>query len=234
MGLPIHVVGFYGWGKHVESPVVVTELDMQRRPSTEELYEIICKGSRVPLAEVKKHPHGALFDEVRDVVHPRDPDCDARLECAEPSMLRELAEVRADEWRARQTTPEHPFRLVPRRSNHFVNSSGRSLHQLTRGRPWNPAYLHPDDLAELELAPGDLVRIRSRHDEVLGVVAADESLRRGLVSMTHAFGANPGEEEDPRAVGSNTGRLLRAEDDYDPVSGIPRMGALPVAVESVR
>ena len=234
MDLPIHVVGFYGWGKHVESPVVVTELDMRRRPSTEELYEIICKGSRVPLAEVKKHPHGALFDEVRDVVHPRDDDCGARLECAEPSMLSELALVRADEWRARQNTPKHPFRLVPRRSNHFVNSSGRSLQGLTRGRPWNPAYLHPEDLVELELSPGDLVRIRSRHDAVLGVVAADESLRRGLVSMTHAFGTNPDEQENPRAVGSNTGRLLRAEDDYDPVSGIPRMGALPVAVESVR
>ena len=115
-----------------------------------------------------------------------------------------------------------------------ANSSGRSLHLLPRGRPWNPAYLHPEDLAELELSPGDLVRIRSRHDAVLGVVDADENLRRGLVSMTHAFGANPGEDEDPRSVGSNTGRLLRAEDDCDPVSGIPRMGALPVAVESMR
>jgi len=112
-----------------------------------------------------------------------------------------------------------------------VNSTGQSLAGLTRGKPWNPAFLHPDDLAALGLASGELARIRSRHDEIFGVVEADASLRRGVVAMTHGFGALPSEDADPRAVGANTGRLLRADDEFDPVSGIPRMGALPIAVE---
>ena len=58
-----------------------------------------------------------------------------------------------------------------------------------------------------------------------------DSLRRGLVSMTHAFGGRPGSDDDPGVRGSNAGRLLRADDDFDPISGIPRMGAVPVAIE---
>jgi anaerobic selenocysteine-containing dehydrogenase len=103
-----------------------------------------------------------------------------------------------------------------------------------RGRPWNPAFVHPDDLAALGIAAGDLVRLRSRHDAIAAVVEPDATLRRGLVALTHAFGGRPGTDDDPRVCGSNAARLLRADDDFDPISGIPRMGALPVAIEPLR
>ena len=75
-----------------------------------------------------------------------------------------------------------------------------------------------------------LVEIRSEHGEITGVAESDPTLRRGLVSMTHGFGCNPGEPEDPRRDGANTNRLLRADVEFDPISGIPRMGAVPVAL----
>ena len=102
-----------------------------------------------------------------------------------------------------------------------------------RGRTYNPAFMHPDDLAELDLSPGDTVEIRSAYDAVVGIVEADDDLRRGVVSMSHGFGGNPGEAEDPRVDGANTNRLLRTDVDYDPITGMPRMGALPVAVSAV-
>ena len=231
MGLPLALVGFYGWGRHVESPPVVIPVDMERRPTTRDVYELLTRGSRIPLAEVERHPHGHVFAEVRDVVAPRDADCDARLAVGDAEMMRALGAVAAAES---VDGSDLPFRLVPRRSNQFVNSSGRSIAKLTRGKPWNPAFVHPADLAELGLATGDVVRIRSRHDAIAAVVEPDASLRRGLVSMTHAFGGRPGTDDDPRRCGSNAGRLLRADDDFDPVSGIPRMGALPVAIEPLR
>jgi anaerobic selenocysteine-containing dehydrogenase len=232
-GIALTIVGFYGWGEHVESPPVVTKLDMARKPSTDELYEIFTRHSRIPLAEVKRFPHGRVFEEVHGVVAPREAGSTARLQLAAPEMLRELAEVAGEDWRACHDASTFPFRLIPRRSNFFVNSSGRSLPALTRGRPWNPAWLHPADLAALGLASGDVARLRSPHDAVLAVVEADDTLRRGVVAMTHAFGANPGEPEDPRAVGTPLGRLLRLDDAWDPISGIPRMGALPIAIEPV-
>jgi anaerobic selenocysteine-containing dehydrogenase len=231
MELSLHLVGFYGWGRHVESPPIITPLDMQRRPTTREVFQLMTRGSRIPFAEVERHPHGRVFEEVHDVVHPRDVDCDARLEVGDADMLRELGAVAAEAGAERFAAVELPFRLVPRRSNHFVNSSGRSIAKLTRGKPWNPAFLHPDDLAELGLASGDRIRIRSRHDAIAAIVEPDASLRRGLVSMTHAFGGRPGSDDDPRERGSNAARLLRVDDDFDPVSGIPRMGALPIAIE---
>ncbi|GAY21996.1 hypothetical protein [Sphingobium fuliginis] len=48
--------------------------------------------------------------------------------------------------------------------------------------------------------------------------------------MAHGFGANPG-SDDPRRTGGNTGRLISVEDGYDPVTGLPRMGSIPVCVE---
>jgi anaerobic selenocysteine-containing dehydrogenase len=225
------VVGFFGWGAHLESPSVVTKLDMANKPTSEALLALFARGSRIPHAEVKRFPHGRVFDEVRGVVAPRDPACSARLQLAAPEMLRELDAVAREDWRAQRDARAFPLRLVPRRSNFFVNSSGRSLPSLTHGRPWNPAWMHPDDLAALGLGSGDAVRIRSPHDAALAIVEADDTLRRGVVAMTHAFGANPDEPEDPRSVGTPLGRLLRLDDAYDPISGIPRMGALPIAIE---
>jgi anaerobic selenocysteine-containing dehydrogenase len=93
--------------------------------------------------------------------------------------------------------------------------------------------MHPEDLARLGLSVGDKVRIISDHGSVVSFAGADEGLRRGCVSMTHAYGANPGESDDPERVGCNVGRLTSAVAEFDPITGIPRMGALPVTVEKV-
>lgn len=228
MELPLHLVSFYGWGKHVESPPRVRELAEGEPATTDSLYEWICEGSRVPLAEVKRHPHGHVFEEARCTVQPRADDCEARLQLADPHMLAELAQVEAA---PPADDPARPLLLVPRRDNRFLNSTGRSLASLHAGRPWNPLHVHPGDLEAAGLAAGDLARLRSAHDEIGVVVEPDATLRRGVVALTHAFGGLPGEDDDPRVAGSNAGRLLRVDDDFDPVSGIPRMGALPVALE---
>ena len=47
--------------------------------------------------------------------------------------------------------------------------------------------------------------------------------------MAHGFGANPG-SDDPLNLGANTGRLISVEDGYDPVTGLPRMGGIPVRI----
>ena len=53
--------------------------------------------------------------------------------------------------------------------------------------------------------------------------------------MAHYFGETPKEEEEvegaARAVGANTSRLVDNTDVFDPHTGIPRMSAIPVAVD---
>lgn len=204
-------------------------LDMQRPPSTEGLLEALARGSRVPLAEVKAHPHGAIFDDVDSRVLPKDPACTARLQLADPSMLAQLEDV------ARMPDapkPGFPYRLIPRRLADRNNSFGHNVARLARKYRYNPAFMHPEDLRALGVAPGELVEISSDHGAILGVAEADAGLRRGLVSMTHAFGDLPMADEamQVREVGSNIGRLIPLDRDFDPWCGIPRMSDLPVQV----
>lgn len=204
-------------------------LDMEHEPTTDDLYEALVKGSAVALFEIKKYPNGHIFDEAREIVGPRDPGCSARLELANSTMLDELAQVRAENIAERRKTNEDfPFLLIPRRMQNVTNASYRPPGVLRN--PYNPLFMNPSDLRRLEIRNGDVVMVRSRHGAVTGVVQADNGLREGVVSLTHGFGKNPGEATDPRKDGANVNQLTRIDDDYDPYTGIPRMGALPVSV----
>jgi anaerobic selenocysteine-containing dehydrogenase len=217
------------------SAVPPVPLDMHHAPTTDELLDLMTAGSRVPLDEVRKHPHGALFPEPRVEVEAKDPDCTDRLDVANPDMMRDLAEVATRS--ARTTDAVLPsgerleFRLVSRRIQQAINSSGRSLRGL-RKRRYNPAFIHPDDLDRLGLAAGDVAEIRSARAAIIAIVQPDATLRRGLVSMTHAFGGLPGRDDVPRN-GSNTGRLLTVDADIQPYTGQPLMSNVPVAVRAL-
>jgi hypothetical protein len=49
--------------------------------------------------------------------------------------------------------------------------------------------------------------------------------------MSHAWGGNPGEDDDPAVMGANTGRLVASDQAFDKYTGIPRMSAIPVRLE---
>ncbi len=54
--------------------------------TTEELFAQMCATSRIPLDEVRSHPHGKIFD-VDAVVEERDADCTARLDVGNEVLL---------------------------------------------------------------------------------------------------------------------------------------------------
>jgi anaerobic selenocysteine-containing dehydrogenase len=231
LGLSLNVVNVFGrMGAHLEAPIQVVPLDMDHEPTTDDIYEIMCRGSHVPLEEVKRYPHGHVFEELLDQrVGPGEADCEDRLDVGNPDMLAELGEIR-DRCHTTEASADRPFLFVPRRENRVINSTGRTLPGLMRGRSYNPAFMHPDDLMRLGIEAGDVVEIRSEYDAITSIAEADANLRPGVVSISHNFGGNPGEDEDPRVDGANTNRLLRTDVEYDRYTGIPRMGALPVAV----
>lgn len=240
-------------------------LGMERKPSTDELLAGLMNGSRIPLEEIKRHPHGAIFDDAffppspepptRDAttarpksapvapfgpkpghafVAPADPGHGERLDVGNPDMLGELAGVRAEAVEAATGDATgrsaRPFQLISRRLPNVYNSTGRDLASLQRGRAWNPAFLHPDDLAMLGLRDGDLVEIASDHAAILGIVESAPELRRGIVSMAHCHGDAPETDDRIRELGSSTGRLVDNMRDYDPHTGIPRMSAIAVSI----
>lgn len=230
--LVYHVNGA-GAGEHWDQHPVAVPLPLDRRPSSEEMFEFMCTGSRVPLDEVKKYPHGHVFNELDNTVLPRASDCDAMLELADTTMMDELGEVFRLDGDTAVPDAEFPLLFTPRRANEFMNSIGRMNPKLGGKRGYNPAFINPADLEQFGIAAGEVISIQSRFGTIYGVAESEPKLRAGTLSMAHCFGPNPDEESDPRMQGGCTSRLMDANADFDPVFGQPRMGAIPVKVTRV-
>jgi anaerobic selenocysteine-containing dehydrogenase len=215
----------------VASQMSAWKFDRERKPTTDELIEVLASGGRVPLAEVKRHPHGATFAEPASFVEAPDPNSDARLNVGHPQMLRHLREVGARAASGGEGPGGFGLRLVHRRLQHAYNSTGVELGlDGPRRRPYNPAYLHPDDLAALGLTEGDPVHVVSARASIPAIVAADDTLRPGLVAMSQGFGMGPERDDEYETVGAGTGRLLQISDLADPYIGMPRINNIPVKV----
>ncbi len=208
-------------------------LDMNHDYTTDELFDILTAGSRIPLSEVKKYPHGHIFSDPSIVVLPKEGGCDERLDIGNALMLEELRTVRGETLTghagyAGSFTFTH--RLVSRRLNDVYNSSGRDIPKLMKNGRYNPAYMNPSDMETLGLHAGDVVEIASSRAKILGVVEEADDIRPGVISMAHAFGDAPTEDHKLFSIGSNTGRLTSVDEDYDPRTGMPVMSAIPVNV----
>ena len=204
-------------------------LDMETEPTTDELLEFLSQDAAVPLAEVKQHPNGGLFEQAATVIQPRDPDCDRYFQLADPYILEQLDTVANESIEARRgLNDEFPFSMISVRIQNTSSAAYRPKGLLREA--YNPLSFHPEDIETLEIEVGDLVNIRSRHGSIVGVATVDKYLRPGTVSMCHGFGKIPGEESDPRVDGTNVNLLISWDDDYDPHHGQPRMSALPVSI----
>jgi anaerobic selenocysteine-containing dehydrogenase len=229
--LQLNWVNHHGMHKFEESPAESIPLDITTVPSLDDIFELAMRNSRVPLAEVKKHPHGKRFD-IDAAIEPRDRGCTDRLQLADPMMIAELAEVYGEDFAAKRLAMDFPFQLVCRRANNTLNSIGTNIPAQLKGRAYNTLQINPHDVAALRLREGQVVEISSRYASILGIIEGDDSVRPGVVSMTQGFGARgEAEELNPYLAGSNV-NLLMHQGEYDPISGIARMSALPVAISS--
>jgi anaerobic selenocysteine-containing dehydrogenase len=227
---------FYGLARRMGLQLVIggpsgLALDMDKKPKTEDILGALTFGARVPLEEVRKHPRGVSIKDPPVFVAPKDPGWTGRLDVGNEEMttdLRAVASRPLDEEAVAEDGEVLAFRLISRRMQGVYNSSGRALRPMRR-RPYNPAFMHPEDLVVLGLCEGDTVEIRSRRATILGVAEADDTLRRGLVSMSHAFGDGPKYDSELRTQGSPTGRLLSL-DYFQPYTGQPQMSNIPVSV----
>ena len=200
------------------------------RPSSDEVWEAILRDSPVPFAQVKAQgAAGHVFERQRLVVDDKPPGWAGRVQVGDPIMMAELSEIAG-------TLPKREdfaFKVISRRMNDVLNSAWHEHGPLQRRYRHNPAFMAPTDAARLGLRTGDVIALTSVRAEILGVVEVDETVREGCIAMTHAWGANPDEDDDPFAVGGNTGRLTSVDADYDPYTGIPRMSAIPVNIRRV-
>jgi len=201
--------------------------------TTDRIHQLMCRTARIPLDEVKRHEHGHVFEDPSIVVAAKDPGHPHRLDVGNAVMMAELAEVAAEPVlpHAGFSAEEvFAYRLVSRRLHSVYNSSGRDIPHLVSRQRTNPAYMHPDDMADEGLCDDDIIEIDSGHATILAVVEAAPDVRRGVISMAHAWGDVPKYDSEVRTLGANTGRLTAVDQRFDPVTGLPVMSAIPVNV----
>jgi anaerobic selenocysteine-containing dehydrogenase len=201
-------------------------LDMQRRPASEDLIALLLRGAQVPFEDLRRRPAGRIFDLPPMEVEPGDPSSRARFEVAPADVIAELAGVAAT---ARPIEADFPYRLIVRRVRDVQNTMYHTTPESRARTPTNCAHLHPSDLQTLNLVDGDHARIVSAHGEVIVPTAADPSIRPGVISITHGWGALP--DANGPEPGVNVNHLTSGTQDRDPINAMPVMTAIPVRIE---
>jgi anaerobic selenocysteine-containing dehydrogenase len=195
-----------------------------------DVWRMVLKNAPVPFDEVIGAEDGRVFDRAALVVQEKPAGWTGKLNIGATEMMAELRQIAAETAAVSQ---DYPYRVISRRMRDVLNSCWHENDKLKRQFATNPAFMNPADMADMGLAQGDIVEIESVRASIRGVVEAADDVKRGCLAMTHAWGAAPGEDDDPRVAGANTGRLTAVDQDFDPYTGIPRMSAIPVRLRRV-
>jgi len=222
---------FWTLAHHLGTPMNLMggPLPMERKPSKQEFLDLATAGCLVKPSKVREDCRAAggaavIYPESHPMVEPLDEEQFHRFDLAAGAMPSELLRYASNA----ATRAGFDFRLISRRSKTRFNSIGHPLKKLQEKTTTNPAYIHPDDIAALGLTEGGIVEITSPHATIHGVVKASDKVRRGLVSMAHAYGDADASKEDVRERGSSTNRLTSEVVDFDPITGQSLQSAIPV------
>jgi len=204
-------------------------LPMDEKPSKETFLDLMTAGCIVPPSEVRKDAAKAsgaavVYEDKHPLVGPIEESELDRFDLAAGAMPDNLTAY-IDDPLARAG---FEFKLISRRSKTRFNSIGHPLKKLQEKTTTNPAYIHPEDITALGLEEDGIVEITSPHATIHGVVKASDKVRRGLVSMAHAYGDADASKDDVRERGSSTNKLTSDEVDYDPITGQALQSAIPV------
>ena len=211
-----------------------TRLDLDDLPSPRELVALLYPEgtTRVPIAEIMELEGGTVFEQFEGAeVLAKFEGMDDRFQLFPEGVADEVATLLdTDPGEEGRYGVDGAFtHLLTCRRNRYVYNS--MCHELPRTANANPAHLHPTDLAALGIESGQVMRLVSAHGAIEVQVAADETLRPGVVSLSHAFGSVAAGERTPEF--GTVSRLVSTDDTLDRITRMPRLSALPVRLEPV-
>ncbi len=202
-------------------------LDMHRAPDTDALLAILARHGSIPFAELRASDAGRIFEVEPQFVTAGTSD--ARFAVIPADVASELQDVLQETTTIDAASAGFSHRLIVRRMREVQNTMYHHLPSIHRRAPYNPACMHPDDFNTLGLADGDEIEIISPHGSIPAIAAMDETLRSGVVSMSHGWGGLPDEQAAYATVGSST-NLLTSSAERDRINAMPTMSAIPVRI----
>ena len=189
------------------------------------------------MAALRELPDGiALLEQVAPGSFLDTMRADGRIE-GDPPMLR-MAKGRAlEQFDELSAEPTGTLKLITRRTSHTINSALQNVEKLkAKGAGDNPLYMSPIDADRFSLVDGTPVRVANRWGAVESTVRIDDTLRDGVVAMTHGFG-NADTSGMPHAQshpGVNVNALAPVgPGSFDPVSTMSQLTGIPVEVTAL-
>jgi anaerobic selenocysteine-containing dehydrogenase len=207
----------------IVAPELVLSLD--EKPRTEDLARWMCSQNLLKYEQLMAHPEGVLLQD-HAFIQPAEDNDRSRLNLCPSDVAAALAKLRE----CRPTNAAFPFRLTSRRQLESMNSAYSNASKTRLRYPVNPAFMNPEDMVEGGLSNGDTVEIRSEHGMVIATVQRDPGLRRGVVSMSHGWGAVDSATDLEGRTGAFVGNLVSIETDLQPYNFMPLQSAIPIAV----
>lgn len=209
-------------------------MDGDHPPTTEELIEILLENSQTSLDELRNYPHGRQFPMKEDFVKPPRPGHDAKFDVMPADVIDELHRYQNEPVAQHRAGPgrEYTHLLSSRRLRDLYNSYGILMPTVRKRNKYNPAFLNSADMAELGFEPGQLVQIVSAHGRTRAVVETDDTMRRGVVSLSQGWGGIPG-QEDIMVDGSSVNALVDTDKHFESINAMPHMTSVPIRFEAV-
>jgi anaerobic selenocysteine-containing dehydrogenase len=221
---------FWDLARRLDKQLIVAgeALDMENPPTSEELLDTIIGPSRIPLDEMRKHPHGQMFP-IDQRVEAAQADNNTRFEALPDDVADELGRYLS------AARPDAAFThlMTNRRTREVLNSLVPFPDRQEARKRYNPAYMHSDDLTQLGVAPGESVELVSDHGRITAIVQVDDAVRPGIVSMSHSRGGLPGDPAELTAGAACTQLLVSTEDHCETINGMPRMSSIPIRINTL-
>ena len=204
-------------------------LDREHLPSSEELLRKLAINSNVPYDQVVAAGQGAYFAVGEALIGARETD--TRFQLLPEDVADELHQVHKQlSCQALAISPvssakNNEFQAVVRRHKDMMNSTGTYYPSVVKRYKANPIYMNPSDMERLSLKAGDEVIVRRDEiREIGGLITADDSLREGLVAISHGWS---GRKSHP---GEASNRLIEQETGKASINHMPIMSGYTVTV----
>jgi len=207
-------------------------VNMTTPPATKDLIEILARPRRIPFEDVWNEPRGRMFDRHRTVDAPHAGNT-GRFVAMATDVAEELKQFtsRARASKGFESSGQvFTHLLASRRMRDAMNSMHHEAPTLRKRHLYNPAYINPDDMAALGMNNGDWVEIVSDHGRIQAILEGDDSVRSGVIQMSHAWGGLPDDVEGYDAIGSNVSLLIDNSRYREPINAMARQSGIPVNI----
>ena len=180
--------------------------------------------------EIKAAPNGIDLGPLKPGAIDRLATHNNKIQLAPDFIIKDLHRLSEQA----NSTDTNSLLLIGRRHIRSNNSWMHNYHRLVKGKPRWQLFMHPDDLARLEIENESQVVIKSRVGEITTQVLASEEMMPGVVSLPHGWGHNMkgvkmGIATKQKGVNCN----VPTDDQFiDQASGNAALNGVPVTISS--